>query len=534
MAFDPASVTANLPTVLMAGGAVGAAAGAAVGLLLRRARDLQILKAAQSQYDEIVGEARSEADERLAEAKARVEEARESLLEAHADEIEALEARIAANEEAYRVRRSQADRDYNIDLNDIKRQASELDARFKGIQEAQQAFDSASSERAQLKRESISRLAERSGSNPENVRAEILAKLEDQARVDAKRSAAAYEDDARLHADEYAKRILAVALSRFPRKSCTERGIGTVEIPTDAARAKLMGVEGRIWKKLEGLADVDLTINDQNVIQIASYDPFKRELVTRCLEKLIGEKKLDDATVERIFEKTKRDLSNRIEDDGRKIAAELGQNDLNPEIKRMLGSLRYRYSFAQNQHFHVAEVGWLCGLLAQELGTVRPRDARRAGLLHDVGKAMDHSIEGGHAVIGADFIRERGESDHIVHAVRAHHFEEQPSSDLAFLVIAADAISGARPGARRSTVHAYNQKIEALSTIGDGFPGVSRTLVFNAGREVRILVDGARVSDQQSLVLARKIADKIEEECTYPGQIRVVLVRETHAEAFAK
>jgi ribonuclease Y len=235
-----------------------------------------------------------------------------------------------------------------------------------------------------------------------------------------------------------------------------------------------------------------------------------------------------------LFEKTKSDVLRKVESDGNRIAAELGQKDLHIEIKKMLGTLRYRYSFAQNQHFHVAEVGWLCGLLASEVRAVEVSAARRAGLLHDVGKAMDHSIDGGHAVIGADFINKHGEKEHIVHAVRAHHYEEQPSTDLAFLVIAADAMSGARPGARRSTVTVYNQKIEALSSIGDGFPGVTKTLVFNAGREVRIVVDSRRVSDEQSLKLCRQIADKIEEECQYPGQIKVVVVRESHAEAMAK
>jgi ribonuclease Y len=409
-----------------------------------------------------------------------------------------------------------------------------LDDRFKRIAAAQEGFDAQKAERAQLKAEAIARLAQQARADAQAIKAGLARELEDQFRVDAKKLEAAYEEDVRLRAEEYAKRILSVALSRFPRASCTERGIGTVEIPTDAARARLMGPGDANWKALERLVDVDLTINDHNVAQIGSYDPVKRELVTRCLEKLLNEKKVDEQAVQRILEKTKRDLGNRIEEDGRKVAAELGQGDLHPEIKRMLGSLRYRYSFAQNQHFHVAEVGWLCGLLAQELKSVAPRDARRAGLLHDVGKAMDHAIEGGHAVIGADFINERGEKEPIVHAVRAHHFEEQPASDLAFLVIAADAISGARPGARRSTVNVYNQKIEALSTIGDGFRGVTKTLVFNAGREVRILVDGHRVNDEQSLVLCRQIADKIEEECTYPGQIKVVVVRETHAEAMAK
>jgi ribonuclease Y len=249
---------------------------------------------------------------------------------------------------------------------------------------------------------------------------------------------------------------------------------------------------------------------------------------------LLHERGPNEDTVRRLYDKTKSDVARKIESDGNRIAAELGQKDLNPEIKRMLGSLRYRYSFAQNQHFHVAEVGWLCGLLAAELGSVEHHHAKRAGLLHDVGKAMDHNQEGGHAVLGADFIKNHGEKEHIVHAVRAHHYEEQPTTDLCFLVIAADAISGARPGARRSTVTVYNQKIEALTTIAEGFRGVTKTLILNAGREVRVIVDGRRVNDEKALKMCREIADKIEEECQYPGQIKVVVIRETHAEATAR
>ncbi|RYG54274.1 HDIG domain-containing protein, partial [bacterium] len=284
---------------------------------------------------------------------------------------------------------------------------------------------------------------------------------------------------------------------------------------------------------IQELCGAELVISESNTFQIASYDPVRREVTTRLLEKLLHERSPNEDTVRRLFEKTKNDVTRKIEADGNRIAAELSQKDLNPEIKKMLGTLRYRYSFAQNQHFHVGEVGWLCGLLASEIG-VEIASAKRAGLLHDVGKAMDHSIEGGHAVIGADFIHVHGEKPHIVHAVRAHHYEEQPGTDLAFLVIAADAMSGARPGARRATVNLYNAKIEMLNNIADSFRGVTKTLVLNAGREVRVLVDGRRVGDEASLKLCRDIANKIEDECQYPGQIKVVVIRETHAEAMAK
>ncbi|RYZ66264.1 MAG: HDIG domain-containing protein, partial [Proteobacteria bacterium] len=360
------------------------------------------------------------------------------------------------------------------------------------------------------------------------------AQLETQIQVDAKKKATAYEEDIRLNSEEIAKKLLCTALNRFPRAACTERGVGVVEIPNEDVKKRMLGPDGSNIALLQELCGLEIGITDSNTFQLTGYDPVRREITTRCLEKLLHERSPNPDTVRRLYEKTLNDVARKTESDGNRIAAELGQKDLNPEIKKMLGALRYRYSFAQNQHYHVAEVGWLCGILASELGFVDKNHAKRAGLLHDVGKAMDHNQEGGHAVLGADFIKNHGEKEHIVHAVRAHHYEEQPSTDLCFLVIAADAISGARPGARRSTATVYNQKIEDLTRIAEGYRGVQKSLILNAGREVRVIVDGRRVSDEASLKMCRQIADQIEDECQYPGQIKVVVIRETHAEATAR
>ncbi len=223
----------------------------------------------------------------------------------------------------------------------------------------------------------------------------------------------------------------------------------------------------------------------------------------------------------------KQDLYRQIKRDGDLIAKEIKQEDLHPEIKQMMGSLRYRYSFTQNQYFHCGEVGWLCGLLASELGGVETQRARRSGLLHDLGKSMDHAKDGGHAVIGADFIEARNEKPDVVHAVRAHHFDEQPSTDMAYLVIAADAISGARPGARRSTIETYTQKVTELEAIAKSFDGVTDCFILSGGREVRVLTDSHMIDDSKALTLSEQIATRIENECNYPGQIKVVVVRQT-------
>lgn len=513
---------------------LGAAIGAAISFLLHRMNRNQTIRRAQSEAERIVADAKDEAEHLMDEAKLSADEASDEIWSRYEKELEELELRVKSKEEDYRRRRSQADREYNQDTKEIQKQLQVVVDREKKMSERHEKLRARKEASEALQKSLIVELQRLSGLDPEELKQQLYGEVENQIHVEARKKATQYEEEIRQNSEEIAKKLIAAALNRFPRASCTERGIGVVEIPNEDVKKRMLGPEGRNMQVLQQLCDVEMSITDSNTFSIASFDPVKREVTTRCLEKLLHERSPNEDTVKRLFEKTKTDVARKIESDGNRIAAELGQKDLHPEIKKMLGTLRYRYSFAQNQHFHVAEVGWLCGLLASELGGVDLGSAKRSGLLHDVGKAMDHSIEGGHAVIGADFIQNHGEKEHIVHAVRAHHYEEQPSTDLAFLVIAADAISGARPGARRSTVSVYNQKIEALSSIGDGFRGVTKTLVFNAGREVRILVDSRRVSDEQSLKLCRDIADKIEEECQYPGQIKVVVVRETHAEAHAK
>jgi ribonuclease Y len=511
------------------------ALGAGLIEVSRRMSRSQNIVRAKAEADRLIAEAKDEAEHQMEEAKLAGSEAEEAIWAKHEKELAELEARVKALDEEYRKQRSNSDRTYSQDTREIQKQQQAVLETEKRLTDRQNTFNARKITNEKLRASLVVELKTICGLEPDELKKDLAADFENQIQIDARKKAQAYEEDVRNHSEEIAKKLLASALNRFPRAACTERGIGIVEIPNEDVKKRMLGPDNCNMKLMQELCEVEMTLTDQNTFQISSFDPIKREVTTRCLEKLVHEKRPTEETVRRLYDKTKRDVARKVEADGNRIAAELGQRDLNPEIKKMLGTLRYRYSFAQNQHFHVAEVGWMCGLLASELqSAVEPSHAKRAGLLHDVGKAMDHAIEGGHAVIGADFINRHGEKPHIVHAVRAHHYEEQPSTDLAFLVIAADAISGARPGARRSTATLYNQKIEALQTIAEGFRGVTKTLILNAGREVRVLVDGRRVSDEQSLKLCRDIADKIEDECQYPGQIKVVIIRETHAEAQAK
>jgi ribonucrease Y len=513
---------------------LGLAAGALMALLTTRMSRANALVRAQREAAEILTEAKEQAEYLADEAKLAADEASDAIWSKYEQEINDLEARVKTLDEEYRKKRSASDRAFNQDSREVQKQAQALQEQEKQMQAWQERLTKRRKEADALRLDLVNNLKKTAGIEPEELKKQLAGEFETQIQIDARKKATAYEDEIRLNSEEIAKKLISTALNRFPRAACTERGVGVVEIPNDDVKKRMLGADGTNIALLQELCGLEIGITDSNTFQLTGYDPVRREITTRCLEKLLHERAPNHDTVRRLFEKTQNDVARKIESDGNRIAAELGQKDLNPEIKKMLGALRYRYSFAQNQHYHVAEVGWLCGILASELGHVERQHAKRAGLLHDVGKAMDHNQEGGHAVLGADFIKTHGEKEHIVHAVRAHHYEEQPSTDLCFLVIAADAISGARPGARRSTATVYNQKIEDLTRIADGYRGVQKSLILNAGREVRVIVDGRRVNDEKALVMCRQIADQIEEECQYPGQIKVVVIRETHAEATAR
>lgn len=333
------------------------------------------------------------------------------------------------------------------------------------------------------------------------------------------------EEHLNHNVNQQAHFILDLALNRFQYPYCSERGIKAVTFNNIQSMKHILGSDFFIIKILEKQCGVDMKIHDQEpTISILGIDPVRRELGRACLQKIAQKNHIKKTDIPYLIEETKKELFRRIKIDGQKICQELNLSNVKLEIKNMMGALRYRYSFAQNQHFHCKEVGWLCGLLNLELGEPL-LVARRAGMLHDIGKAMDHSKEGGHAVIGAEFIEKHGEQKSIVHAVKSHHHDTTPENPLDFLVISADAISGARPGARRSTVDSYNQKVLTLEKIGKSFPGVKDTYIMSAGREIRVIVDHYKINDKQALELSKKIVSKIEEECSYPGLIKVTVLR---------
>ena len=334
------------------------------------------------------------------------------------------------------------------------------------------------------------------------------------------------EEDFKHNLKTYAHFILELVLSRFQHPYCSERGIKSVIFPNKKVMERLFGKDLTGMKTLEQECGVDIKISEESpTVVVFGIDPARRELGRAVLQKIRNKKHFKMKDLKPLVKEAKRELFWRIKKDGDRITRDLKLSDVAPEIKNLMGVLRYRYSFAQNQHFHCLEVGWLCGLLMAEIKGGSVREARRAGMLHDIGKAIDHSKEGGHAVIGADFIQKYGEDSKTVQAVRAHHYDTPPSADLDFLVIASDALSGARPGARRAAVESYTQKILTLEKIAHSFKGVTDTYIMSAGREIRVIVDSQKVNDLKALELSKKIAGEIEQQCSYPGLIKVTVVR---------
>ena len=368
-----------------------------------------------------------------------------------------------------------------------------------------------------------------SGISKEEAEKSVIEAGKEEAKTRASKIAMQIENEAKEDAEKKAKKIISLALSRYAGEYSAERTTSVIELESEEMKGKIIGREGRNIRALETVCGVDLVVDDTpELVLISGFDPVRREVAKRSLEKLMEDGRIHPARIEEIVGKVKSELFKSIKKDGEKLALELGLSGLNPELIKLVGSLKYRNSYTQNNYVHTREVAYFAGIMAAELG-VPIKPAIRAALLHDIGKALDHSIEGSHAVIGADFAKRHGETEEVCHAIRAHHEDEKPRTAIAFIVIAADALSGARPGARRQTMESYVKRLEDLESIGNSFDGVIRTFAIQAGREVRVLVEGSRVTDDQALMLSRDIARKIEREINFPGQIKVTVVRETRA-----
>ena len=378
------------------------------------------------------------------------------------------------------------------------------------------------------------RLQEVSGLTAEEARQRLFAEIESRTRHEAAKMMRLIEAEARETADRKAKEIIACSIQRYAGDYVGEHTVTAVTLPSEDMKGRIIGREGRNIRALEAATGVDLIIDDTpETVILSAYSPLRRQVAKMALERLSQDGRIHPARIEDVVHKCEQELEVQIREVGEQATFDAGVHGIHPELVRFLGQLRYRTSFTQNVLQHSLEVSALCGMMAAELG-MDIKKAKRAGLLHDIGKAVDHEVEGPHALIGADLAKKYNESKEILHAIAAHHEDQRPETALAVLVQAADSLSGARPGARKELLESYVKRLEDLENIASEFDGVSKAYAIQAGREIRVMVNSENVDDDQTYMLCKGITGKIEENLTYPGQIRVTVIRERRAVGYAK
>lgn len=383
-------------------------------------------------------------------------------------------------------------------------------------------------QRQRIQLENIARMSS------EEAKRLLMESMEEEAKHEAAKGIKRIEDEARETADKKAKEIISLAVQRYAGEYVAEKTVSVVSLPNEEMKGRIIGREGRNIRALEAATGIDLIIDDTpEAVILSGFNPVRREIARISLERLVSDGRIHPARIEEIVQKVEQEVETTMREAGEQATFDVGVHGIHPELIKLIGRLKYRTSYAQNVYQHSLEVAFLSGIMAAELG-INVKQAKRAGLLHDIGKAADHEVEGPHGRIGADLARKYGESPAIVHAIASHHEEEKPESILDVLVEAADALSGARPGARREMLETYVKRLEDLEKIAQSFQGVEKSYAIQAGREIRVMVQPDRISDEASAILSRDIARKIEKELTYPGQIKVTVIREMRAVEIAK
>ncbi|MHB8629507.1 MAG: ribonuclease Y [Aggregatilineales bacterium] len=417
---------------------------------------------------------------------------------------------------------------------ELDKRYERLDQRERDLNKRQVRIDKLSKDAeqaAELRKNELERVAQMTA---DQARAELLTAVEKETRGDMARKMREVEEEAKAEADRRARDVIALAIQRIASDQVSELAVSVVALPTDEMKGRIIGRNGRNIRAFEQATGVDVVVDDTpEAVTLSSFDPVRREVARRALAKLVTDGRIHPARIEKLVDDARKEVERVIKEEGETAAFEAGVPGLHPEILKLLGRLKFRYSYGQNQHAHSIETAHLAGMIAAELGADVPV-SKAGGLLHDLGKAIDHEVEGTHALIGADFARRHGVSEWVVNAIASHHHEVEQESVEAIIVESADAISGARPGARRESLDTYIKRVKMLEELANSFEGVEASYALQAGREVRIIVRPDRIDDLASMRLARDIAKKIEESMQYPGQIKVQVIRETRSIEFAK
>jgi len=511
--------------------------GLSIGILLvlvvswlrRKQRQSQI-ELAQTTATRIVEEAKKEAQAIKKEAEI---QARDTVLQSKMDfekevretrrELQALEKRLINREE-------------NLDkrVEALERREVELGRRESAIRAKEKSMEEKGAECNQLVNEARRQLEQVAGMTREEAKKSLIEKMVEEAKHESAKRIRVVEEETKEEAVRKSQKIIALAIERLAGDFVAERTATVVPLPNDEMKGRIIGREGRNIRALEAATGIDLIVDDTpETVIISGHNPIRREIARLALEKLISDGRIHPGRIEEVVRKAEQEVEEAIREAGQKAVFDVGVHGVHPELIKLLGRLKFRYSYAQNVLLHSIEAAFICGMMAAELG-LNEKQARRAALLHDIGKAVDHEVEGSHAIIGAELARRYGESPKIVNAIAAHHEEVKAETILAPLVDAADALSGARPGARREMLESYVRRLEELERICNSFKGVEKSYAVQAGREIRVIVQNDIVSDEQASLIAREIARKIENEMTYPGQIKVTVIREVRAVDYAR
>ena len=497
---------------------------------VRRKQQRTEVELAQNAAARIIEEAKKDAGAIKKEAEIQV---KDSLIKEKMDfekevretrrEFQTFEKRLVSKEEALDKR-----------VDSVEKRDSDLGRREAAIKSREKSIEDKSAECDRQVDEARKQLEQVAGMTREEAKRNLIDQMVEEAKHESAKRIRVVEEGAKEDAVRKSQKIIALAIERLAGDFVAERSVTVVPLPNDELKGKIIGREGRNIRALEAATGIDLIVDDTpETVVISGHNPIRREIARLSLEKLISDGRIHPGRIEEIVRKSEQELEEAIREAGQKAIFDVGIHGVHPEIIKLLGRLKYRYSYAQNVLLHSIEAAFICGMMASELG-LNEKQARRAALLHDIGKAVDHEVEGSHAIIGAELARKYGESPKIVNAIAAHHEDVKAETILAPLVDAADALSGARPGARREMMESYVRRLEELERITNSFRGVEKSYAVQAGREIRIMVQHDIVSDDEASRMARDIARKIETEMTYPGQIKVTVIREMRSVDYAK
>ncbi|MFC1699202.1 ribonuclease Y [Candidatus Omnitrophota bacterium] len=501
-----------------------------IGYFIRKLAAERKVRTAEAKSKEILQSAGKEAENIRREAKL---ESKDLLYRTRADfEKETKDTRQQLAASGKRLLQKEENIDRKVDI--LEKKEREVQYRERNIASRERQIDSKDKELLRLIEEEKQRLQRVSGLTAEQAKQILLQRIESEAKLDAVAMIRRVEEEAKETADKQARKIVSLAIQRCAADHTIESTVSVVSLPNDEMKGRIIGREGRNIRALEIATGVDVVVDDTpEAVTLSGFDLVKREIARITLERLIADGRIHPARIEEVVAKVKQEMEATIREEGKRAAFDAGIHRLHPEEIKLLGRLKYRTSFGQNVLQHSKEVAYILGVMASELGLDFTL-ARKVGLLHDLGKAVDHEVEGTHAKIGSELAKKYGENDVIVNAIAAHHQDVEPHSLFAVLVQAADAVSATRPGARRETLESYVKRLEKLESVADSFKGVEKAFAIQAGREVRVIVQPNKINDAEATVLAGEIRKKIEEGLEYPGQIKITVIRETRSIEYAK